>query len=98
MVEAKGGEPYNQLKLLGAGGFGRAWLVERQRDKKWFVIKHVSLVNLSEEDRRRAQQEARVLEKMEHPNIVGFVDAFEKNGDLCIVMNYVDGGDLESKI
>ena len=39
MVEAKGSEPYNQLNKLGKGGFGTAWLVERQRDKKWLVIK-----------------------------------------------------------
>ena len=98
MVEAKGSEPYNQLNKLGKGGFGTAWLVERQRDKKWLVIKKVSLKTLEEEDRRCAEQEARLLEKMDHPNIVAFVDAFKKNDNLCIVMEYVDGGDLESEI
>ena len=98
MVESKGAEDYNQLKKLGEGWHGTAWLVERQRDKKWLVIKTVYLKNFSEEERRCKEQEARLLEKMDHPNILAFVDAFKKNDNLCIVMEYVDAGDLNSKI
>ena len=38
------------------------------------------------------------MKKLRHPNIVSFVDAFKKNDKLCIVMEYVDAGDLDSKI
>ena len=35
---------------------------------------------------------------MDHPNIVAFEDAYRENEDLCLVMEYADAGDLESKI
>ena len=38
------------------------------------------------------------MEKLRHPNIVSYVDAFKNNDKLCIVMEYVDAGDLDSKI
>ena len=38
------------------------------------------------------------MKKLRHPNIVSYVDAFKENDSLCIVMEYVDAGDLDSKI
>jgi NIMA (never in mitosis gene a)-related kinase len=47
----------------------------------------------------KAKQEAEVLAKMKHPNIVSFIDSFEdESGNLCIIMEYCDGGDLHKKI
>lgn len=35
---------------------------------------------------------------MKHPNIVGYFESFEERGNLYIVMDYCDGGDLYKKI
>ncbi|XP_078078445.1 serine/threonine-protein kinase Nek3 isoform X2 [Mustelus asterias] len=35
---------------------------------------------------------------MKHPNIVAFIDSFEADGHLYIVMEYCDGGDLTQKL
>ena len=35
---------------------------------------------------------------MKHPNIVAYLESFEERGNLCIVMDYCDGGDLYKKI
>ena len=42
----------------------------------------------------------RILASIEHPNIVGYKEAFfeESTQTLCIVMEFADGGDLQSKI
>lgn len=44
--------------------------------------------------------EVRILASIEHPNIVGYKEAFfeESSQTLCIVMEFADGGDLQSKI
>ncbi|KAM4796081.1 serine/threonine-protein kinase Nek3 [Rhinophrynus dorsalis] len=41
-----------------------------------------------------SRQEAILLAKMKHPNIVAFRKSFEADGHLYIVMEYCDGGDL----
>ena len=40
------------------------------------------------------------MASLEHPNIVGYKEAFfeESTQTLCIVMEFADGGDLQSKI
>lgn len=55
---------------------------------------------LNETQRKEALKEAKILEVLsKHPNIVTFKEVYKtKNGKLCIVMEYVDGGDLCSKV
>jgi len=54
---------------------------------------------MSEEERRETLFEAKILEVLNHPNIVRFREVYKtKKGKLCIVMDYADGGDLQSKI
>lgn len=43
--------------------------------------------------------EAKILEVLNHPNIVRFREVYKtKKGKLCIVMDFADGGDLQTKI
>jgi len=44
-------------------------------------------------------QEAKLLEAQDHPNIIQFIEVFKsKKGELCIVMDYANGGDLKSEL
>ncbi len=54
---------------------------------------------MKKEDLDKAEQEAEVLAKLKHPNIVSYIDRFkDKSGNLCIVMEYCDDGNLHKKI
>jgi NIMA (never in mitosis gene a)-related kinase len=54
---------------------------------------------MSEEERRETLREAKILEVLSHPNIIRFREVYKtKRGKLCIVMDYADGGDLQSRI
>jgi len=54
---------------------------------------------MSEEERRETLREAKILEVLQHPNIVRFREVYKtKKGKLCIVMDYADGGDLQGRI
>ena len=49
--------------------------------------------------RRTAAQEARILEQLNHPNIIQFRDVYKTvNFQLDIVMEFADGGDLNVKM
>ena len=40
--------------------------------------------------------EAKLLEKLIHPNIIKFREVYKtKGGNLCIVMDHADDGDLQ---
>lgn len=91
-------ENYNQLKVLGKGSFGAAWLVQRKRDNANFVAKEIRLVGLKPAEKESCKNEIDVLRTLNHPNITKYIDHFEHKGSLFIVMEYADGGDLHQKI
>lgn len=96
---AKQFETYKKISTLGTGSFGTAYLVECQSAKEYAVIKQIDIQNMSEEERKETLREAKILEVLNHPNIVRFREVYKtKKGKLCIVMDYADGGDLQSKI
>ena len=96
---SKAYETYKKVSTLGVGSFGTAYLVECQSDKSYAVIKQIDIAAMSEEERRETLREAKILEVLNHPNIVRFREVYKtKKGKLCIVMDFADGGDLQSKI
>ncbi len=57
-------------------------------------------MKLNEKEKENALNEVRILASIEHENIVAYKEAFfeESSSTLCIVMEFADGGDLQSKI
>ena len=103
MVEAKkpakAFETYKKKSTLGVGSFGTAYLVECLSDNSLAVIKQIDIAQMSEEERRETLNEAKILEVLSHPNIVRFREVYKtKKGKLCIVMDFADGGDLQSVV
>jgi len=63
------------------------------------VIKQIDISEMSEEERKETLREAKILEVLNHPNITRFREVYKtKKGKLCIVMDYCDGGDLQTKV
>ena len=54
---------------------------------------------MSDQERKDALREAKILEAFDHPNIIRFREVYKtRKGKLCIVMDYADGGDLTAAI
>ena len=52
----------------------------------------MELRNASKRERKAAEQEAKLLAKLKHPNIVSYKDSFEtEEGYLYIAMGYCEG-------
>ncbi|XP_053313734.1 serine/threonine-protein kinase Nek3 isoform X2 [Spea bombifrons] len=81
------------VKVIGEGSFGRALLVCHENTNQKYVMKEIRLPKTST-GVQESRQEVILLAKMKHPNIVKFVESFEAEGHLYIVMEYCDGGDL----
>lgn len=58
------------------------------------------LDGLKEKEKKNALNEAKMLAKLKHQNIIRFKDSFrDKEEDwLCILMEYAEKGDLEKLI
>ena len=87
-------------KTLGRGSFGSVYLVLRKKDQKIYALKTVIFENLNKRDQENSLNEVRILASINHPNVIGYKEAFwdEQGSSLNIVMEYADDGDLESKI
>lgn len=63
------------------------------------VIKEIDLNEMDEDDQKASLTEAKVMEMLNHPNIVKSYDVYKtKKKKLCIVMEYADGGDLNKVV
>ena len=89
---------YEVVQTLGRGSYGRVDLVRLKSSGEQFAMKKVKLSSVSDGDKMKALDEVKVLSKLKHPNIVTFIESFQENNSLFIVMEYMDGGDLAKKI
>ena len=89
---------YHPLRILGAGGFGTAFLCRHKYMNAEVVVKALHLDALGR-DTEKVFTEAQVLRQLDHPAIIrisecGYVDATTK-GRPHIIMDYFHGQTLE---
>jgi eukaryotic-like serine/threonine-protein kinase len=87
---------YVVQKSLGEGGFGRVFLAEHSGLGQKHVIKLLSADSSRSTDiRNRFFQEAQLIARLNHPNIVPIMDVAEYLGRPYYIMKYLNGGSLE---
>ena len=91
-------DEFVRVRKIGEGSFGKALLVKSKKDGTQYVIKEINISKMAPKEREESRKEVKVLSKMKHPNIVSYIKSFEETGNLYIVMDYCDGGDLYKKI
>jgi serine/threonine protein kinase len=89
---------YQPVRQIGKGGFGQAHLVFHKIRQQYFVAKHINLAGMTTKQRKEAHNEITMLQRLDHPNIVRYVEYVEEGPHLYIVMEYADGGDLFSHL
>lgn len=87
---------YQVQGVLGRGGFGRTYLAANiERCGELCVLKVFVPSDIDQDAIRRArllfEREARVLYKIDHPQIPKFLAWFEEAGRLFIVQEYING-------
>ena len=81
-------------KQLGKGTYGVVYKVKKKEDNKIYVLKQISLIGLTQEQKADVKLEAQVLSKIKSKYVVQYYDSFEEDGKLNIIMEYCDSGDL----
>ena len=83
---------------LGHGSFGLVYKVRSLMTGGTYVIKKINLDHLPQRSQKEVIHEAQILKKIDHPSIVKYYCSFMEGKSLCIVMEYIDGGDLHQLI
>lgn len=60
--------------------------------------KVVKLKNIPPKEQEACRNEVELLQRMTHPNIVGYTNSFLYKNCLCIIMEYCDAGDLGDRV
>ncbi|MEJ2616223.1 MAG: serine/threonine-protein kinase, partial [Ignavibacteriaceae bacterium] len=90
---------YKILENLGEGGMGVVYLAEDTKLKRQVAIKFLPLnISSNEEERKRFEIEAQAAAALNHPNIATIYSIEESDGQMFIVMEYIDGKELKEII
>lgn len=90
---------YQLIRLIGRGGMGEVYLARNKNIEQYVAVKalHPKYAN-SAMLRARFKQEAVMLNSLNHPNIVKFLNFVENEYGVFLIMEYVEGFTLEDYI
>ena len=105
-MEATGGkshyrnikETYKIESTIGKGNFATVKKVKLRATGERFAVKILSKKNMTEEDLLAMETEIEILKQVDHPNIVKLNDVFEDERHICLVMDWMQGGELFDRI
>jgi predicted ATPase/tRNA A-37 threonylcarbamoyl transferase component Bud32 len=91
--------PYEIVSLLGSGGMGEVYLALDPRLRRQVAIK-VLRPGSGDDDlaKRRLLREAQTAARLDHPNICTVYEVGEDDGRAFIVMQFIEGETLASRL
>ncbi|MBA3915259.1 MAG: protein kinase, partial [Acidobacteriales bacterium] len=86
-------------RVLGVGGMGQVYGAEDPTLKRFVALKRMApREQATAADRERLLREAQRASALNHPNIAAMYDVVEHNGELWLVMEYVEGETLGQRL
>lgn len=89
------------IKLLGCGSFAKVFLVKKLVGPdagSLYAMKILRKAKLRFRDRLRSKKERDILVEVQHPFIVRLNYAFQTEGKLFLVLDFIRGGDLFTRL
>lgn len=92
---------FELLKVLGQGSFGKVFLVRKitgTDSGTLYAMKVLKKATLKVRDRVRTKMERNILVEVNHPFIVKMHYAFQTEGKLYLILDFLRGGDLFTRL
>ena len=89
-------EDFQVVRPLGKGNFGAVYLVTSKLTNKLYAMKEIQTSKYkSQEEVNQVEKEIKLLENLRHPHVITYFNSFKQNGNIYIVIEYINGGSLE---
>ncbi|XP_071981929.1 ribosomal protein S6 kinase alpha-6 isoform X1 [Engystomops pustulosus] len=92
---------FELLKVLGQGSFGKVFLVRKTvgpDSSQLYAMKVLKKASLKVRDRVRTKMERDILVEVNHPFIVKLHYAFQTEGKLYLILDFLRGGDVFTRL
>ncbi|XP_068261725.1 ribosomal protein S6 kinase alpha-2 isoform X2 [Nyctibius grandis] len=92
---------FELLKVLGQGSYGKVFLVRKIKASdagQLYAMKVLKKATLKVRDRVRSKMERDILAEVNHPFIVKLHYAFQTEGKLYLILDFLRGGDLFTRL
>ncbi|XP_054978968.1 ribosomal protein S6 kinase alpha-6 isoform X2 [Sorex araneus] len=92
---------FELLKVLGQGSFGKVFLVRKKTGPdagQLYAMKVLKKASLKVRDRVRTKMERDILVEVNHPFIVKLHYAFQTEGKLYLILDFLRGGDVFTRL
>jgi calcium/calmodulin-dependent protein kinase I len=89
---------YELCEIIGSGGFATVHLASCRTTGKIVAVKIIQKKTLFKQVILMLRQEIKILRKLDHPNVIKFIDYFEDDKTCNIVTEYAGGGELFKRL
>jgi len=87
--------PYRVGEMVGKGAFGSVYRGLNLETGATVAIKTFNTVNVPEEELSSIETEIRLLEKLNHSNIVKYMGTMRTENTMNIILEFVESGSLQ---
>ena len=92
-------DDYEKLLFLGKGSFGEVSKVCFKKNNKIYALKKVEISKMQNQKAKELSiNEKKLLPNFTHPHIIKYHHSFYDNGNLYIILDYINNGDLKNLI
>lgn len=89
---------YEVLRTIGKGKFAIVYRAKKIDDESVVALKRISVDMMNDKAREKCLKEVRLLQTLDHTNIIRYIDSFITDNDLMIVYEWAAAGDLKRQL
>jgi len=91
-------DAYDIMKPIGKGKFAIVYRAQRKSDGAIVALKKIQVDDMDQKQRDKCLKEVRLLQSLDHPNIIRYLDSFIEGSELIIVVEWAAAGDLKRQL
>lgn len=90
---------YRVIKPIGQGKFSIVYKAQRIADNQQVALKMIKIFDMMDpQQREKCLKEVRLLESLDHPHIIRYLDSCIEDNELLIAIEWAERGDLKRVI